>query len=77
MQALGDYVEEEKNIFESLFLLKVYLESPKLYNKERFLHEGASLGKSILELLRGLTGNVINAGDMLVAIKDIEYVSVC
>ena len=77
-QARGDYVVEEKVIFECVFLLKVWLESPKsLYNKERFLQEGASLEKSIRSLLRGLSGNVVNAGDLLVAIKNVEYVSVC
>jgi len=48
-----------------------------LYYKERFLREGASLERAIIILSRGLTGNVVNAGDLLGAIKDMEYVSVC
>ena len=78
IQARGDYVEEEKVIFESVRLLKIWLHSNKsLYYKEKFLHEGESLERAITILSRGLTGNVLNAGDLLEAIKNMEYVSVC
>ena len=78
IQARGDYVEEEKVIFESVRLLKIWLHSNKsLYHKERFLQEGASLERAITILSRGLTGNVFNAGDLLYAIKNMEYVSMC
>ena len=78
IQARGDYVEEEKVIFESVRLLKIWLQLPKsLYYKERFLREGASLERAIIILSRGLTGDVVNAGDLLNAIKNMEYVSVC
>ena len=77
-QARGDYVEEEKLIFESVRLLKIWLQLPKsLYYKERFLREGASLERAIIILSRGLTGDVVNAGDLLNAIKNMEYVSGC
>jgi hypothetical protein len=74
-QVLSNYVEGEKNIFESVRLLRAWLKSPQSnHNLQSFLNEAKSLEKAITTLLNGLLARYFSAGDILTVIKNKENV---